>query len=474
MTLPDETGPTPPRARSRPRPTRASATYAHVRLWGQEVGVVAEDPATRTVIFEYLDSFRTRGLEISPLHLPLARRGPITFPELARSTAFHGLPGVLADSLPDAYGNAVIARYFEQQGRPADAMSPVQRLLYIGSRAMGALEFAPAVDQRLNAPAEEALQLAALVEQARRVVAGNTAVAIPEMMQVGATAGGARAKALILWNRDRTQVRSGFASPEPGDEHWLIKFDGVSAAGGGHALARDFRPTPYGRIEYAYSKIARRAGIEMSETHLLRERDFAHFLTRRFDRVHPGTTLDALGAADAPVTAMAAAGPERADRLHMHSLGGLRHADYNVRQIVSYEQFFRTIRALGLGQPAIDQAYRRMVFNLAARNQDDHVKNIAFLMDPAGTWALAPAYDVTWAVGGQWAATHQMTVAGKDDGFVRADLLAVGAAFDVDRDGAAILGDVEEALALWPSLAADADLAPPEINERTAGFRHFA
>lgn len=439
-----------PRARRRPRRGAGQrGAVATVMLWGQEVGAVAEAPDSRTVVFEYTEAFRESGLEISPVHLPLTRRGPQTFPELARSETFQGLPGVLADCLPDAFGNAIIKRYFEERGIPEASLSPVQRLLYVGRRAMGALEFHPPIDGARTVQTDQALAVASLVEQARRVIEGDTSVAIPEMMQVGSTAGGARAKALILWHRTRGRVRSGFASPDPGDEPWLIKFDGVSAGGGEHGIAKDFRPGPYGRIEYAYAQLARRSGVVMAETHLLRERDFAHFMTRRFDRV--GDT-----------------------RLHLHTLGGLQHADYNVRQVLSYEDYFRTIRQLGLGQPAVDQAYRRMVLNLAVRNQDDHVKNVAFLMNPQGEWSLAPAYDVTWAVGGAWATTHQMTVAGKDDGFTREDLLRVGAAFDVANDGADILREVEEALSSWPAEAAATGLAVREITLLGDQFRHFA
>ena len=426
----------------------AEGAVASIRIWGQDVGAVAEDPLSGRVIFEYAESFRDSGLEISPLRLPLTLKGPQTFPELARSDAFQGLPGVLADALPDAFGNAVIRRYFESRGTPGAALSPVQRLLYLGSRAMGALEFLPPLDGRGKHATGEALEVASLVAQARRVIEGDTTVAVPEMMQVGATAGGARAKALILWNPETNVVRSGFATPGPGDEPWIIKFDGVSSGHGGHALGAEFRPGPWGRIEYAYSEMARTAGIEVPRTHLLCEREFAHFMSRRFD-----LTGDV--------------------RLHMHSLGGLLHADYNVRQIVSYEEWFRTIRALGLHQPVVDEAFRRMVFNLAARNQDDHVKNIGFLMSPDGNWQLAPAFDLTWATGGRWASTHQMTLRGKDDDFTRDDLLAVGAAFDVRQDGRAIIDQVDSALDIWPAAAWETGLDQMMIERVGAEFRRF-
>ena len=442
-------------ARPAPTPSRRSTpdyAVASIRLWDHAVGAVAEGADGR-VFFEYENAFRESGLEISPVHLPLSRAGPVEFPELLRSTAFAGLPGVLADSLPDAFGNAVIRRYFETRGTPDAALSPVQKLLYIGSRAMGALEFHPALEGRRNHAIEEALEVAHLVEEARRVIEGDTDVAVPEMMQVGASAGGARAKALILWNREAHRVRSAFATPHAGDEHWMIKFDGVTEGLGGHQLREDVRPGPFGRIEYAYSVMARAAGIEMTDTYLLHEREFAHFMMKRFDRKQA---------------------EDGEHRLHMHSLGGLHHVDYNIRGALSYEDYFRTIRLLGMGQPAIDQAFRRMVFNVAAVNQDDHVKNLAFLMTPDGRWRLSPAYDMTFAKGGHWTRTHQMTVNGKDDAITREDLLAVGAKMDVPKNGAEIIAEVDAALDLWEREAKTVDV-PREWIERISGFfRRFA
>lgn len=400
----------------------ADAVVATVKLWGQEVGAVAELPGENPV-FEYAEAFRTSGLEISPLRLPLATRGPQAFPALRRSEVFQGLPGVLADSLPDTFGNAVIRRYFEERGDPQASLSPVQRLLYVGRRGMGALEFSPAI-ARGSATTDEALEVADLVSQARHIIEGDTGVAVPEMMQLGASAGGVRAKALVLWNAGANRVRSGFAPPLAGDEPWLIKFDGVTRATGGHEIAQDFTPGPWGRIEYAFSQLVRRAGISMEPTHLLRDREFAHFMTRRFDRVN-------------------------GERLHLHSLGGMLHLDYNERNALDYEGFFRTIQDLRLGAPAMTEAFRRMVFNVAARNQDDHVKNIAFLMDPHGTWHLAPAYDVLFSAGSEWTRTHQMRVNGKDDHITREDLLTVGARFGIARDGADIIEAVADALSHW-------------------------
>ncbi len=425
----------------------APYAVATISLWDKTVGAIAEDQSGR-IVFEYDDAFRSTGFEISPIHLPLSRRGPIEFPELRRTMAFAGLPGVLADSLPDAFGNVVIKRYFEQKGRPDAALSPVQKLLYIGQRAMGALEFHPAEDGRLNHTTQEALDVSRLVLEARRVIEGDTSVAVPEMMQVGASAGGARAKALVLWNSANNQIRSAFATPNPGDEQWLIKFDGVTEGTGGPEVREDTKPGPFGRIEYVYAQLARSAGIDMAETYLLRDRNLAHFMTKRFDRVE-------------------------GNRLHLHSLGGLQHVDYNERGAYSYEAYFRTLRVLGFGQPVIDEAYRRMIFNVAAVNQDDHVKNIAFLMDTTGRWRLSPAYDMTFAKGNSWTRTHQMTIAGKDDLFTRDDLLNVGAQMDVHKNGAQIIEEVMQSLSAWEREAEAVEVPQEWITHIRSLFRQF-
>lgn len=397
---------------------------AEVRLWGRRVGAVAEDDGGG-VTFEYAPEFRGLGLEISPRHLPLSRRGPVSFPALRRVDAFQGLPGVLADALPDRFGNAVIAQYFARAGRPDDALSPVQRLLYVGRRAMGALEFEPAIDRPRTSAESEALQVQQLVAEARRIVAGQVDVAVPEMMQLGASAGGAHPKAVILWDPTRRSVRSGFAEPVAGEEPWIIKFDGV-----GELDHPDPAPEPYNRIEAAYTMMARAAGIDTAEVRLLTERRLAHLMTRRFDR-------------------------ERGERIHVHSLGGLDHADYNAPGSYSYEQYLRVVLELGLPPAALDEAYRRAAFNVVAVDQDDHVKNFGFLMDRSGVWRLAPAYDITFARGSGFTRHHQLTLNGKVDGFRREDLLTLGARFGIKRDGAAIVDQVVDAVRGWPGYAAE-------------------
>jgi len=420
---------------------------ARVILWGQTVGALTED-ADGVITFEYEPAFAASGIEISPLLLPLARLGPVQFPELRRIPAFAGLPGVLADALPDRFGNAVIAQYFADRGRPADAMSPVQKLLYIGHRAMGALEFEPAVVLPMRAAERESLELALLVEQARRLIEGRTDGALTEILRVGASAGGARAKALVLRNRVTDRVRSGFAAPGPGDEPWLVKFDGVGELG-----APDFTARPFNRIEYAYGRLARDAGIEMPEAELLETQDgLAHFAVRRFDRVG-----------------------ER--RLHMHSLGGLMHVDYDTPGTFSYEQYFRSVQSIV--PPAdvyasVEDAFRRAVFNIAAVNQDDHVKNFGFLMDEQGAWRLSPAFDLTFARGTNYTRRHQMSLNGKRDDFARTDILAVGRRLRLARDGADTIDEVRAALARWPQYAAEAGVPKQRIGEIAAAHRQLA
>lgn len=415
------------------------ACIAEIRLWGETVGAVVELDDGR-VIFEYDDDFRRTGLEISPVHLPLGKKGPAEFPELSRVPAFEGLPGVLADSLPDRFGNAVIRKYFTDRGRPDDAMSPVQKLLYIGSRAMGALSFRPAHRIPAKAREEEALEVAALVGAARRVVEGSTEIAVPEIIRLGSSAGGARAKAVILWNRKKNEVRSAFATARPGDEEWLIKFDGV-----GELDVPDPQPRFYNRVEYAYSNLARKAGIDMAETYLLEERGLGHFMTRRFDRTDRG-------------------------RLHLHTLGGMEHVDYNRPGLYSCEQLLRLGLTLQLGYPALTQAFRRVTFNILAVNQDDHVKNFGFLMDREGRWSLSPAYDLTFARGGGYTRRHQISLGGKFDRFTAADLLDLGRKFGIERDGREIVREVGEALSGWPAAARKAGV--PEDRIAAIGAAH--
>jgi serine/threonine-protein kinase HipA len=419
----------------------AERVAARVELWGQTVGAVAEEPSGQ-VVFQYDPVFRRSGLEISPRHLPLSLGAPVSFPELRPLEAFMGLPGVLADGLPDRFGSAVIRQYFTREGVPERASRPIQRLLYVGRRAMGALQFLPPLD--LGPATEEILGLTRLVHEARMVVEGKVEVAVPEMMRLGTSAGGARPKALVLWNRETREVRSGFAPPREGDEPWMLKFDGV-----GELTAPNPTPQPYNRIEYAYSLMARAAGITTAEVVLLPDRRLRHLLARRFDRDGGG-------------------------RLHYHSLGGLDHADYHAPGTYSYEQYFLVCRELGLSPAELDEAFRRVVFNIAAVNQDDHVKNFGFLMDREGRWSLAPAFDLTFARRAGFTRRHQMTLNSKMDGFTRSDLLAVGRSLGVKKDGALVIQQVLDALGDWPRFGKEAGVPIARVREIAAAHRSEA
>jgi serine/threonine-protein kinase HipA len=419
------------------------AALAEVRLWDRRVGAVSEQD-DGSIAFEYDPAFVRRSLQISPRKLPLAAGVIYQFPELSRIEAFAGLPGVLADALPDRFGNAVIRTYFERLGRPEAAMSPVQKLLYMGARSMGALEFHPAIRDAPLRREQEALEIAELVAQARRIVEGRADVAMPEIMRLGTSAGGARPKAIVLWNRKTNQVRSAFARVRQGDEHWIVKFDGVGELGAPQPATQ-----PYNRVEYAYAQMARLAGITMPEVEIFEERGLAHLLVQRFDRIG-------------------------GKRLHMHSLGGMEHVDYNQPGAYSYEQLFRLILELNLGYEALDQAYRRACFNIAAVNQDDHVKNISFLMQDDGQWRLAPAYDLTFARGAGFTRTHQMVFNGKRDGFTLEDLIVAGRAFGLKRDGRQAIDAVAGALAQWPKVAADAGVRKNKTDEIGKLHRKFA
>lgn len=433
-------------ANKKPRQSRKTnaaldiVAQAHVHLWGQQLGTITEYRSGR-IGFSYASGYLTAGVSISPKFLPLEPR-TFEFPELRGMEAFMGLPGVLADSLPDTFGNLVIRSYFEALGQPDKALSPVQRLLYVGNRAMGALEYLPHL-QRKTPEDERALEVKALVESARRLIEGDAGEAVQEIMRVGGSAGGARAKALILWDRDHKRVRSGFAQAHDGEEAWLIKFDGV-----GSANVVDNKAKPFNRIEYTYALLAKQLKIDMSDVDFLEDEDTGmfHFMTKRFDR--DGTK-----------------------KVHMHSLAGMTHVDYNKPQSYSYEAWFRLIMELKLGYPALEQAYRRMLFNVVGRNQDDHVKNFAFLMrDASSGWELSPAYDLTFAAGSNYTRMHQMLIAGKGDDFTRQELIDIGTRFGIRQPGV-ILAETMEAFLRWPEIARQHGVFSDDIARVSAMLR---
>lgn len=417
-------------------------TVAEVRLWGRSIGAVSVEDARSAAAFQFTDEFTRSGIQVSPLRMPLSDR-VYSFPGLARET-FHGLPGLLADSLPDRFGNALIDTWLATQGRSAESFNAVERLCYIGSRGMGALEFAPA--QGPKSRTSEPLDIAALVQLASDVLSqrsglrhsmasADTAETLRDILRVGTSAGGARAKAVIAWNRQTNEVRSGQVAAGDGFDYWILKFDGVS----GNRDKELEDPTGYGSIEYAYALMARAAGIDISECRLLEENGRRHFMSRRFDRLAGG------------------------EKLHMQSLGALAHFDFNLAGAYSYEQALQVMRTLDLPMASIEQQFRRMAFNIVARNRDDHVKNIAFLMDKQGRWSLSPAFDVTYSYNpdGLWTATHQMSMNGKRDDFTLEDFRTCAKFASMKRGRAeAILDDVIAAVKRWPEFAEQAKVLP--------------
>lgn len=414
---------------------------ARVRLWGRTIGAVSLEEGRDIAAFQYDPAFARSGIQLAPLVMPLSDQ-VYQFPTLPRGT-FHGLPGLMADSLPDRFGNALINAWLATQGRTPDGFSAVERLCYTGTRGMGALEFAPVLGPRTRTATridvEALVRLAGEVLSHRgnlrgRLDASGREKALRDILCVGTSAGGARAKAVIAWNPGTQEVRSGQVPAGEGFEYWLLKFDGVS----GNKDRELEDPKGYGAIEFAYSRMALAAGITMSECRLLEEGGRRHFMTRRFDRLPGG------------------------GKLHMQSLGALAHYDFNEAGAYSYEQALVAVRQLGLPMAAVEEQFRRMVFNVVARNQDDHVKNIAFLMDPQGTWSLAPAFDVTFSYNpsGAWTSVHQMTLNGKQDGFTVADFEACARAALMKRGRAGrILEEVRSAVARWPEFAAEARLS---------------
>ncbi len=411
---------------------------ATVSLWGRRIGGVSWDAKRAIGVFQYDPAFVRRGtVQPAPFRMPL-REKPYEFPPL-RDTSFAGLPGLLSDSLPDRFGTVLVNRWLVENGIDINAFTPVERLCYTATRGMGALEFEPAIgppDSGERIHIDQLVDLTNLVLAERRSLAGrlrgvDDREGMERILRVGTSAGGQRPKAILSWNPETGEFRSGQVEAVAGFEPWILKFDGVDGDGGAGLST----PGGYGRIEYAYHLMARAAGIAMTPCRLHEEDGRAHFMTRRFDR-----------------------GP-RGGKLHMQSLAGLLHLDYNDVAAHRHEQAMTVIADLNLGPGALREQFRRVCFNIAARNQDDHVKNIAFLMDRDGRWSLSPAYDVTYSYNpeGAFAAHHQMSVGGKFSGFEREDLLAFAEDSGVARRVAVrILDTVLAAMRQWPRYAREA------------------
>lgn len=421
-------------------------TIARVQLWGKSIGAVSWDESAGLARFEYDPGFVHSGIEVAPLTMPLSKQ-IYSFPALPRET-FHGLPGLLADSLPDDFGNALINVWLAKQGRSPETFNPVERLCYTGVRGMGALEYLPS--QGLFTGKSAAVDVNALVELASKILTKRNSLqgsfdpelredSLQDILRVGTSAGGARAKAIIAWNQQTDEVRSGQVKAGKDFSYWLLKFDGVS----GNRDKELDDPAGYGLIEHAYYHMAKKAGIGMEESRLLKENGRSHFMTRRFDRTDSG------------------------QKIHMQSFCAMEHFDFKKAGAHSYEQALRTIRKLGMPMVAIEEQFRRMAFNIIGRNQDDHVKNIAFLMDKSGNWSLSPAFDMTYSHNpqGDWTSRHQMSLNGKRDDFTIEDFKACAKNVSLKRGRAEeIVRQVREAVLQWKNFA-DKSGVPPEVAD---------
>lgn len=424
------------------------ANACKVQFSGVDVGTLAITDDSPWISFEYDAAWVAEGFSLSPLHMPLTT-APQNFPALATDT-WRGLPAVFADSLPDDFGNALINSWLTRQGLDKAQFGALDRLLYTGTRGMGALEYQDAID--LPANRAEELQLSSLVELAQKVLNERNHVdidaseqhAMSHLLQIGTSAGGARPKAVIAVNHDRSHILSGQVAVPEGFEHYLLKFDGVREQ---HADQETFGdPRGFGLMEYSYYQMATRCGITMSPCEILSEHGRSHFMTRRFDR-------------------------EGNQKYHVLTLCGMDHADFRKPGQYSYEELLNVARQLGLPIRQQDQIFRRMVFNVVARNHDDHTKNTAFLVDDDFRWLLAPAYDVAYSYkpGSPWVDQHQMTIAGKRDHFTRDDLLSVSTLITrfSEKKANAIIDEIIGEVKRWPEVAEENGVFPALRDEIT-------
>jgi len=405
-------------------------TTAYIKLWGKRVGAVAWDEDQELGFFEYDKKFASGGLEVAPVRIPLSNR-IFSFPELRDTKTFRGMPGLLADSLPDRYGNELINIWLARNGRPENSLNPVELLCFIGNRGMGALEFEPSTlsvretshSLELSSLIDTTMKLLESREQFEAHTDKNMQDVLLDVLKMSTSAGGARPKAIIAYNEKNGEIRSGQVLQEPGYEHWLIKFDGVNDTQFGASYG-------YGRVEMAYYKMATDAGIEMTECRLIEEEGRAHFMTKRFDRRNGN------------------------EKLHMQTLCAMQHYDFSRITSYSYEQLFQTMRLLKLSYAEAEQMYRRMVFNVLARNCDDHTKNFAFLMEPDGKWTLSPAYDICHAYrpDSEWVSQHNLSINGKRRDFVKNDLLIIAKQNNI-RNPEGIINEVLKNVVQWMDYA---------------------
>jgi serine/threonine-protein kinase HipA len=425
---------------------------AFVRIWGELAGAVAWDDTTGLATFEYDPKFISKGWDLSPFQMPITASNRLfSFPSLRKKAdqaldTFKGLPGLLADALPDRYGNELINLWLAQQGRPMDSMNPVEMLCFIGTRGMGALEFEPPAlkesKRTFSVEIDSLVNIAQKMLSRKEAFAANLQAdeekAISEILRIGTSAGGARPKAVIAYNEKTGEVKSGQTNAPGGFGHWLIKLDGVSDIQLGASKG-------YGRVEMAYYNMAVACGLEMMPSRLLEENGRAHFMTKRFDR--EGGSI----------------------KHHIQTFCAMRHFDYNLVTSFSYEQLFQTMRELKLHYPDYEQMFRRMVFNVMARNCDDHTKNFAFRLKKDGKWELAPAYDICHAYqpNHQWVSQHALSINGKRTNITKEDLLAIGKTMK-DKKAAEIIEEISIIVSKWKNFADEVKISPKKRDEVAA------
>jgi serine/threonine-protein kinase HipA len=405
---------------------------AFVNIWNMRVGAIAWNPNTGLGTFQYDPSFLKSGINLSPILMPIENGDRLyEFPDNKNRPTFKGLPGLLADILPDKYGNALINSWLVSKGRPSNSLNPVETLCFIGERGMGALEFEPVQPKQKNRSTK--IELGSLIEIAEEILSGRKDFtanlsereekAFLEILKIGSSAGGARAKALIAYNEETGEVRSGQTSAPKGFEHWLIKFDGVTDSQFGFSMG-------YGRVEKAYYDMAMEAGIKMMESRLHEENGRAHFMTKRFDREHGK------------------------GKIHVQTFCAIRHYDFNEVNLYSYEELFETMRMLSLSYPEAQELFRRMVFNVMSRNCDDHTKNFAFILNKSGEWKLSPAYDICHAYrpDSGWVSQHALSINGKRKNMERQDLLTVGKRMNI-KNAEEIMDKISSVVSNWSSYA---------------------
>lgn len=425
---------------------------AEVKIWGKLAGAVAWDKETGTASFEYDPQFKQSGWDLAPLKMSISdNRNQFSFPELRKDKnsafdTFKGLPGLLADALPDRYGNQLINLWLAKQGRPQDSMNPVEMLCFIGTRGMGALEFEPPVLKESNRTFS--IEMDSLVTTAQKMLDQRRAFttnlnkeeeqAVLEIIKIGTSAGGARPKAVIAWNEKTGEVKSGQIKAPKDFEHWLIKLDGVSDVQFGSSHG-------YGRVEMAYYNMAKACGIEMMPSRLLEENGRAHFMTKRFDR--EGAEV----------------------KHHLQTFCAMKHLDYNLVNSFSYEQLFQCMRELKLTYADAEQMFRRMVFNVIARNCDDHTKNFSFLMKQGSKWELAPAYDLCFAYrpASEWVSQHALSINGKRKEITKADLLVIGKSIRCKKVSE-IVDEINDTVNQWKKFADDVEVKP-NLRDEIAG-----